>query len=401
MLSLTKLFIGIILGAFVAAEQSDVEPACYARQWENTFPPSNIYVSSATWVRDNVYDVTLRYEAESLHLRSLGELKVIGLNSPVSGTKVVYSRNSKIYEINDPSSWSTTIRVNAKDSADGCHVEMYPFQIQVEWCQAGADTDECSSWPYPSVYDYDIGCDNMQDGVSRKHHAVYRWLKHSVSGCSAASTVAAISSQTTSSSQTSTSSQSSSSTAISSVTTQTTQTTTSGVPIWGQCGGNGHSGSTSCAEGVCVYVNDWYYQCQPGASTTTTSQASSSQVFSQLTTTEESISSEESIGLTSTVETTSSAEVVESTTSGNQAIPTIEFDVEIEFPAAEITEEETTETEEQVPLHGKCGGIGHTGSTTCANGICTYVNDWYYECLPREAESEEEVPLYGQCGGIN
>ncbi|KAK1757883.1 endoglucanase 3 [Echria macrotheca] len=39
---------------------------------------------------------------------------------------------------------------------------------------------------------------------------------------------------------------------------------------WQQCGGNGWSGPTTCVSGHgCVYVNDWYSQCQPGAAATT------------------------------------------------------------------------------------------------------------------------------------
>ncbi|AEO64954.1 23ac2323-bcd4-4ffe-a5f5-729369bd6a8a [Thermothielavioides terrestris] len=46
---------------------------------------------------------------------------------------------------------------------------------------------------------------------------------------------------------------------------------------WGQCGGIGYTGPTSCVSGYrCVYVNDWYSQCQPGAATTTTSPPASS-----------------------------------------------------------------------------------------------------------------------------
>jgi len=33
-------------------------------------------------------------------------------------------------------------------------------------------------------------------------------------------------------------------------------------PLWGQCGGNGWTGPTRCAEGTCKYSNDWYSQCQ-------------------------------------------------------------------------------------------------------------------------------------------
>jgi endo-1,4-beta-xylanase len=39
-------------------------------------------------------------------------------------------------------------------------------------------------------------------------------------------------------------------------------------PVWGQCGGNGWSGATTCTSGnSCVVVNEWYHQCQPGGST--------------------------------------------------------------------------------------------------------------------------------------
>ncbi|KAL8389049.1 hypothetical protein RB595_008829 [Gaeumannomyces hyphopodioides] len=37
------------------------------------------------------------------------------------------------------------------------------------------------------------------------------------------------------------------------------------VPVWGQCGGNGWTGGTSCVAGAhCASQNPWYYQCLPG-----------------------------------------------------------------------------------------------------------------------------------------
>lgn len=44
---------------------------------------------------------------------------------------------------------------------------------------------------------------------------------------------------------------------------------------WGQCGGTGWTGPTTCVSGyVCTYSNEWYSQCIPGtAATTTTSKA--------------------------------------------------------------------------------------------------------------------------------
>ncbi|KAK3325087.1 hypothetical protein B0H66DRAFT_615537 [Apodospora peruviana] len=40
--------------------------------------------------------------------------------------------------------------------------------------------------------------------------------------------------------------------------------------LWGQCGGIGWSGQTTCASGsYCFHQNDWYFQCIPGAGPTT------------------------------------------------------------------------------------------------------------------------------------
>jgi hypothetical protein len=50
--------------------------------------------------------------------------------------------------------------------------------------------------------------------------------------------------------------------------------------VWGQCGGIGWSGATTCTSGNhCVQLNSYYYQCQPGAassSSTTLSTVTSS-----------------------------------------------------------------------------------------------------------------------------
>ncbi|KAG8939326.1 hypothetical protein FRC03_006374, partial [Tulasnella sp. 419] len=55
-------------------------------------------------------------------------------------------------------------------------------------------------------------------------------------------------------------------------------------PLWQQCGGNGWSGDPTCVSGaVCVYVNDWYSQCQPAPSTTSTRPATTSSVTSRTT----------------------------------------------------------------------------------------------------------------------
>lgn len=44
------------------------------------------------------------------------------------------------------------------------------------------------------------------------------------------------------------------------------------VALYGQCGGQGWSGGTTCDSGVCTYINAWYSQCLPGTAGPTTSQ---------------------------------------------------------------------------------------------------------------------------------
>lgn len=78
----------------------------------------------------------------------------------------------------------------------------------------------------------------------------------------------AVGSSSSSKVATSTSSKSSSSTSKATTTSSsktTTSTASSGggtVAEWGQCGGIGYTGSTTCASGTtCVYSNPWYSQC--------------------------------------------------------------------------------------------------------------------------------------------
>ncbi|KAG6884311.1 hypothetical protein C0993_012235 [Termitomyces sp. T159_Od127] len=36
----------------------------------------------------------------------------------------------------------------------------------------------------------------------------------------------------------------------------------------------------------------------------------------------------------------------------------------------------------QQPLWAQCGGLNWTGDTTCVAGsVCTYQNDWYWQCI--------------------
>lgn len=77
--------------------------------------------------------------------------------------------------------------------------------------------------------------------------------------------VAQLMSGNTGGSSTSTSSTTSATTLA--TTTKTTSTTTSsgssgtGAPLFGQCGGYGWTGPTTCAQGVCTFYNILYSQC--------------------------------------------------------------------------------------------------------------------------------------------
>lgn len=55
----------------------------------------------------------------------------------------------------------------------------------------------------------------------------------------------------------------SSSTTTTFVTSTTTASSggTTSVPLYGQCGGSGWTGGTTCASGTCKYASEWYSQC--------------------------------------------------------------------------------------------------------------------------------------------
>ncbi|KXG51480.1 Immunoglobulin E-set [Penicillium griseofulvum] len=67
------------------------------------------------------------------------------------------------------------------------------------------------------------------------------------------------------------------------------------VPGYGQCGGSGYTGSTTCTSGfVCTSQNDWYSQCLPGTPTSsvTTAVTTSKATTTTLTTTTKSTTQE-------------------------------------------------------------------------------------------------------------
>ncbi|KAF8427727.1 cellobiohydrolase II [Tirmania nivea] len=87
--------------------------------------------------------------------------------------------------------------------------------------------------------------------------------------------------------------------------------------IWGQCGGIGWTGATTCASGsVCTKQNDYYFQCLPGTAVTTSSTVTSS----TRTTTPPVVATSTTTKTTTTppvVMTTSSAPVVTASSGGS------------------------------------------------------------------------------------
>lgn len=48
---------------------------------------------------------------------------------------------------------------------------------------------------------------------------------------------------------------------------------------------------------------------------------------------------------------------------------------------ASTTTTTTVTTTALAPLYGQCGGIGWTGPTACATGVCTAYSPYYAQCL--------------------
>lgn len=167
--------------------------------------------------------------------------------------------------------------------------------------------------------------------------------------------------------------------------TTTTSTATSppgtGLPVpeWGQCGGVGYSGSTSCASPYsCVCLSIWWCQCQtPNTANTANNPASG----------------------TNSASTTSATVIARSTTRALTAT------------SGTSTAAAAIGTGRTVPEWGQCGGTGYTGATNCANPlVCACNSEWWCQCqrgaggdgsLPPVVDSGgRTVAQWGQCGGI-
>ncbi|KAI3329759.1 glycosyl hydrolase family 61-domain-containing protein [Ustulina deusta] len=78
-------------------------------------------------------------------------------------------------------------------------------------------------------------------------------------------------------------------------------------------------------------------------------------------------------GTSTTKAATTSTKAASSTTSATSKVSTT---------STTTTAASPTQTGSGASLYGQCGGINWTGATTCAQGTCTYLNDYYYQCIP-------------------
>ena len=54
----------------------------------------------------------------------------------------------------------------------------------------------------------------------------------------------------------------------------------------------------------------------------------------------------------------------------------------------------STPASSTVEAYGRCGGIGYTGSTQCAQGwTCKVQNDYYSQCLQGNSRRDQTIPV--------
>ena len=77
---------------------------------------------------------------------------------------------------------------------------------------------------------------------------------------------------------------------------------------WGQCGGIGWSGPTTCISGyTCTFQNDWYSQCLPGSAPTTLKSTTSTKTTTSTSTKTTTTTTTTTAATTTTTQPTTSA----------------------------------------------------------------------------------------------
>ncbi|PVF92348.1 cellulase [Serendipita vermifera] len=142
--------------------------------------------------------------------------------------------------------------------------------VNMLWLDSTYPTDSTAPGAARGTCSTDSGKPTDVESQQANASVTYSNIKVGDIGTTYSGTTTSSSSSTRSSSSSSTRSTSSSSTrsSSSSSTRSTSSTRTSTAPptgqtLWGQCGGQGWTGPTTCASGTCKYSNPWYSQCLP------------------------------------------------------------------------------------------------------------------------------------------
>ncbi|KAG8942838.1 hypothetical protein FRC04_003469 [Tulasnella sp. 424] len=115
-----------------------------------------------------------------------------------------------------------------------------------------------------------------------------------------------------------------------------------------QCGGLTFTGSTSCSGGcVCTYMNDWYSQCVPGSSTTTTTTSKSTTTTPKSSTTTTTTKSSTTTSKSST--TTSKSSTTTSSTTTTKSSTTTSKTSSTSTTTSKTSSSSTTKSSTAVP----------------------------------------------------
>jgi len=174
------------------------------------------------------------------------------------------------------------------------------------------------------------------------------------------------------------------------------------VPLYGQCGGIGYTGSTQCdIQGYCVYSNPYYSQCLPVTATSSSTIkpitiVSNNKTSSILTTQKQTLTTSltrTTSAVKTTTKTTKKITTTNKPSTINKITTTTKTTTTFKTTKISTTTKRISTSTSAVAFNttanqlvsdwGQCGGINYFGSKTCVSSSkCTVVNSYYYQCIP-------------------
>ncbi|KDO16421.1 hypothetical protein SPRG_18053 [Saprolegnia parasitica CBS 223.65] len=146
------------------------------------------------------------------------------------------------------------------------------------------------------------------------------------------------------------------------------------IEAWQQCGGKDwvNPGYPRCYTGLrCVFINDWYSQCQPGEQPNTLDK------YAQC-------------GGKGFDAKGKSCRMEDECKAINEYYSQCQTRMGMMDGQAGV-----------VAVWQQCGGNGYKGDTSCTTGNeCVKINDWYSQCKPA-ATAADRFATWAQCGGRN